>query len=143
MMSHWKAIRLGIVGFSFVSALFGSVTLAAAPPMTWFAVGVICSAFPIAMVVGFGILFILRGPRLDWHPPSWEKNPLNFSHPEEFFHLGAFVMLSTGVAAIIRALATTGKITPDTLIPISMGIGVWVGLRLLTAAYLRQPRNGT
>ncbi|GLQ48350.1 hypothetical protein GCM10007862_34010 [Dyella lipolytica] len=142
-MSHWKTIRLGIVGLSFVLALFGPATPAAAPPMTWFAVGVIFAIFPIAMLVGFGILFILRGPRFDWQRPSWEKNPFNFAHGEQFFHLGAFVMLSTGAATVLRALATTSKITPDTLVPISMGAGVWIGLRILTAAYRRQVRNGT
>ena len=142
-MSHWKIVRLGIAGLSFVLALFGPAAPTATPPMTWFYVGVIFAIFPIAMLVGFSILFILRGPRLAWQPPSWEKNPFNFSHGEQFFHLGAFVMLSTGTAMVVRALATTGKITPDTLVPISMGAGVWIGLRILTAAYQRQVRNGT
>jgi hypothetical protein len=142
-MSHWKIVRVGIVGLSFALTLFGPTTQAAAPPMTWFFVGIIFAIFPIAMLVGFGTLFILRGPRLDWQPPSWERNPFNFTHGEQFFHLGAFVMLSTGAAMVVRALATTGKVTPDTLVPISMGAGVWLGLRILTAAYNRQARNGT
>jgi hypothetical protein len=142
-MSRWKTIRFGIVGLSFVLALLGPATPAAAHPMTWVDVGLISAVFPIAMLVGFGILFVLKGSRFDWQPPSWEKNPFNFAHGEQFFHLGAFVMLSTGAAMVARALATSSKITPDTLLPISLGVGVWVGLRLLTVAYQWQVRNGT
>jgi hypothetical protein len=142
-MSPWKIIRLGIVSLSFAMALLGPATPAAAPPMTWFAVCIFAAIFPTAMLVGFVILFILKGPRLDWQPPSWDKNPFNFAHGEQFFHLGAFVMLSTGVAMVARALAIGSKITPYTLLPISLGVGVWVGLRLLTVLYQRQLRNRT
>jgi hypothetical protein len=131
------------VGLSFVLALFGPVAPLVEPQMSWLTVGAIFAVFPVAMLVGFGVLFILRGPRFEWQPPSWDKNPFNFAHGEQFFHLGAFVMLASGGAMLARTLFTAGKITPDTLAPISMGIGVWLGLRLLTAAYRRQARNGT
>ena len=134
---------MGIVGLAFLLALFGPAPQSAAPQMTWLSVGAIFAVFPVAMLVGFGVLFMLRGPRFEWQSPSWEKNPFNFAHGEQFFRLGAFVMLASGAATLARTLVTTGKLTPDALAPSSIGIGVWVGLRLLTVAYRRQTRNGT
>lgn len=141
-MNHWRAIRLGIVGLFVFLALFGPLGPSSEPTMTWSAVGAIFAVFPIAMLVGFGVLFIVRGPRFEWQPPSWEKNPFDFAHAEQFFHLGAFVMLASGAATLAKTLVMTGEVTPGTLVPMAMGIGVWLGLRLLTAVYRTQIRNG-
>ena len=84
---------------------------------------------------------MLLEPRFVWQPPSWETNPLNFAHGEQLFHLGAFVMLASGAATLASTVVTTAKITPDTLALISVGTGVWAGLRLLTALYQRQTHN--
>jgi hypothetical protein len=139
---HWKAIRLGIVALSFVSPFFGPPISTAASHMSWLAVGVVLVFFPIAMFVGVGVLLLLRGPQFDYQPPSWQVNPFNFAHPEQFFHLGAFATLAAGVAMLTRILFNSSRVTPEHLAPIAMGIGVWVGLRLLTAVYRRQVRNG-
>lgn len=111
--------------------------------MTWVGIGAIFAAFPVAMLAGFGVLSFLNGSRFQWQEPSWDKNPFAFAHGEQLFHLGAFVMLATGVATLARGLEVPGGLPPAAFAPIAMGLGLWVGVRVLTVLYRRQARNGT
>lgn len=111
--------------------------------MTWVSVGVIFAGFPVAMLVGFGILTLLNTSRFEWQEPSWDKNPFAFAHGEQLFHLGAFVTLTTGAVTLARSLDATGTVTPAASVQISVGLGIWIGLRVLTALFRRQARNGT
>ena len=140
-MSLWKTVRVAITGLAFLSGLFAPASPPAKPPMTWPGVGLIAAVFPVAMLFGFGVLSILRGRRLQWQPPSWDRNPFTLAHPEQFFHFSAFVTLMSGAAMLARAAYTTGNVTPDSCVPIALGIGVLVGLRLMTIAYLRKTRH--
>ena len=111
--------------------------------MTWVGVGVLFAIFPVAMLVGFTVLSLVKTSRFEWQEPSWDKNPFDFSHGQQFFHLGAFVMLASGAPILARGVELTGTLTPDMSVSIAMGIGTWIGLRALTALSRWQARNGT
>ena len=138
---YWRFIRLALVAFSFISSLFVDPENMKMSQMTWLDVGIVMLSFPIIMLIGVSVLLVVKGRKFDWQPPAWYVNPFNFSHPEHFFHLGAFIMLASGFATLIRALMTSSNLDPGIMVQIAMGIGLWFGLRMLTAIYWKQSRN--
>lgn len=140
---YWRAIRFGVVAFSFISQFFAPPVRAADVHLTWTELGVIFVIIPVLFLADLGVLLLFRGARkFDWLPPSWDENPLNFSHPEQFFHLGAFVMLASGSVAFARGIIQSSTVNPIDVAPIAAGGGMWLALCLLTAVYRRQQRNG-
>jgi hypothetical protein len=88
--------------------------------------------FPIIAVVGLLIMFIIPSLHNSVGKPGWSKNPFDFSAPEQFFHLGGYVMIFSGLATIAARLLANAPISPEHIAPLTLGLGVLVGLGLLT-----------
>ncbi len=88
--------------------------------------------FPLIAIVGLFIMFIIPNLHNSIGKPSWSKNPFNFSAPEQFFHLGGYVMVFSGLGVIAARLQVNASIVPEHIAPITLGLGVLVGLSLLT-----------
>ena len=91
--------------------------------------------FPVAVVVGLAVLFLLRGPRLSFNQPSWFKNPFDFSHPEQFLHLAGYAFLAQGSAMIIHAGMLGVPAGAFHITVVGLGAGILLGLYIMGVAY--------
>ena len=140
MAVNWKAIRFGIIIFSFASSLLVAPNSVSGAHIGWVAVGIVIVVFPGLMLAGVGLLLLFRR-KFDWDEPSWGKNPFSFGHGEQLFHLGAFVLLAQGMAMVLRSSVSASAVTPGLLMPVAAGAGIWAGLRALTAIHQWQVRR--
>ena len=98
-------------------------------------------AFPAVVVVGLAVLFVVQGPTLEFTKPSWRTNPFELSHPEQFFHLAAFVFLAQGVVLLAHQLLAGSSVGAGELAVLAAGCGIWLGLRILGFAFRVQSRR--
>lgn len=136
----WKGLRLAVVAFGFVSVFFAPSS-ESAWHISLLGVAVILSSFPALMLVAIGILLVLRGRNFSWKAPSWHANPFDFSHPEQFLHLGAWVMLAQGIATLIKTVVQSGVVSAASCAVLAAGAGIWIGLWGLTKVYRWQLRR--
>ena len=129
------------MAFCGISPAFQRTELLAEPRLGWEVAGFAFLSFPVVVLVGLGVMLLKRNAKLDWQIPAWNRNPFDFSHPEQFFHLGAFGALALSVGEAATLLAESRTILPNQVAIALMGLGVLVGLRILTAVYRRQQSN--
>ena len=98
--------------------------------------------FPAIALVGLFILLVVPSSRLQFTQPSWRCNPFELSHPEQFFHLAAFVFMVQGVVLVLRQAVAGSGIGAGAVAVLLAGCGVWLGLRILGFAFRVQSRHG-
>lgn len=137
----WRVFRVGVVGFSGLSAAFSPMQPYIQVDISW--VGVVLSAMLIPLLFIFAALLVsvFRGKKLDVQKLEWSRNPFDFSHPEHFWHLGAFVMLVSGVVLLARSLFQHGQVFPGTAMPVAFSLGLLVLLHVLAAVSGRTARE--
>ena len=136
----WQIVRFVVVLASAVGVLLRPPYMPANLHSQWLMPLATLLAFPAVVVVGLVVLFALYGPKLKFTIPSWRCNPFNFSHPEQFFHLGAFVFLAQGAVLLVRQLLAGSGVGAGALAIFTAGCGVWLGLRILAVAFRMQSR---
>ena len=134
-MTPWAYLRLAIVAASFVGGAFGASRLSDQGVPTFqsllfiFAGGI------------FGMLFVIGIQRMNprsaaaWRYPSWLVNPFTMREPLQFFHLGGYFFLASGVGSLLRwyFVRTTPLFEP--LLFTAWGCGVLIGVRLCTIVF--------
>jgi hypothetical protein len=99
--------------------------------------------FPIIAAVGLFIIFIIPSLHNSIGKPRWSKNPFDFSAPEQFFHLGGYVMIFSGLVTIAARYLENAPIVPEHIAPVTLGLGVLIGLGLLTSNKLGHKQNAS
>ena len=95
-------------------------------------------------VVSIGMLIVVGlqkiNPRMDipWESPSWIGCPFLLTQPLQFFHFGAWYLMSVGIGSMIFGLSRT-PMSWFWELPLSSGAGMWTGVWLLN----RFQRNTT
>jgi hypothetical protein len=97
--------------------------------------------FPAVAVVGLVILLAVPSSRLQFTLPSRRRNPFDLSHPEQFFHLTAFVLVAQGLVLLARQVIAGSGVGAGALAVLLAGCGVWLGLRMLRMGLHAQSRR--
>ncbi len=139
-MSNWRIVRIGLIVVSSASALFSPLPEQEAA-IPWVAVLLVFLIFPFIAAVAAAILVVFPSSRLRVSRHDWDKNFLDFSHPEQFFYLGALIMLASGLVTLVRTVAMSGHVQPYSIAPVAMGVGIIVGLSALVYLSEKQARN--
>jgi len=71
----------------------------------------------------------------EWFHPSWQINPFNFHQPLQFFHLGAYVCLASGLVVVARLAISQIPFYVEALVPVAMAVGVLLGIRLVALVF--------
>lgn len=129
-MSNWFFVRVGLVVFGALSALFVPLTPQAAPPIGWGALAVIFLFCPGALLFVLGLQALNPASAEVWRRPSWQLNPFNFKEPVQFFHLAAYVFIAQGIVTLVRLAISSEPFYVEALVPIAIGVGVLIGISL-------------
>lgn len=134
----WLLVRAAVVvsgvlgGKSFVPgvhAVFGGTSLTLLS--VFFGFGIVA----VMLVIGLQVLNP-RSARI-WTEPDWYTNPFLLSQPLQFSYLCGAYLIAAGVGAIALAqLKDLAGLEP--YLPLVMGIGVLVGIRLCSRLYSRK-----
>lgn len=142
-MSVWKWFRLAAISLVLIAGCFVPLGPRASPPLAWYVPMVIFVFCPIAMVLVVGVQRVNPRSAHVWHRPSWTGNPFNFRDPIQFFHFAAIITIAQGVVILARVSLTSFPFYVESLVPLAMGLGVWVGVRVTMALYRSKFENGT
>jgi hypothetical protein len=139
----WAYVRIGILLAALASALFEPLGPRAKPPIEWPALFVIFGVLPIALVVILGVQRINPSSAKTWTRPSWSSNFLNFRDPIQFFYFAAFLSVAQGVAVLAKIALTGTQFYVEALVPIAIGAGAWLGVKLAMLLYRSKFEPGT
>lgn len=137
-MDKWLIFNVGLISFCGLSPLFTPSGAMGNLQMSWAELGVIFISFPIMMVVALFVMVVIRKNTFKWQIPSLKSSPFNLSQPEQFFYVGSFCTVFSGVGSLINELYSTGTFSLTYLAPIALGVGIWCGLKILNTYYLRK-----
>jgi hypothetical protein len=101
------------------------------PPLDWLTLLGIFVFIPVALVLVVGFQRLNPRSAKVWHRPSWSTNPFNFRDPIQFFYLGAFLSIAQGIVALLRVLVTSVPLCPEAFVPLTMGTGIWLGVKMV------------
>jgi hypothetical protein len=142
-VNAWVWLRLAAIALVIVLGCFAPLGPRATPPLDWYVPLVIFFFGPLAMVIVLGVQRINPRSARTWHRPSWTANPFSFRDPVQFFHFAAFLSIAQGVVVLARVLLTSTPFYVEALVPLAMGLGVWVGVRLAIALYSSKFEHNT
>jgi hypothetical protein len=134
-LNVWMWFRLAAIVVVLFASCFSPLGSRASPPLAWYVPIMIFAFCPIAMAILFGVQRINPRSAKVWHRPSWTRNPFNFRDPIQFFHFGAIITIAQGVVVLARVSLTSFPFYVEALVPLAMGLGVWVGIRVVEALY--------
>ena len=124
-------VALIIIGIG-MSFYLGPMTNHAKPPITlpMLIVPVIFGAISVQIAIAF------VGTKKDkWQKPSWYSNPLNLNQPVHFFHFAGWFMAISVLPTVILTLWKAKEYLYDSAMPLSLGIGVIIGVYLSLALF--------
>jgi hypothetical protein len=133
-LNIWMWFRLAAIVVVLIAGCFAPLGPLAQPPLAWYVPIIVFVFCPIAMVIVFGVQRVNPRSAKVWHPPSWTRNPFDFRDPIQFFHFGAIITIAQGVVVLARVSLTSFHV--EALVPLAMGLGVWVGVRVVEARRL-------
>lgn len=140
-MKLWPVIKVGLVIFASVGVLFDDSYTEVGNEIGWMPAIVGLLFFPCIVFVGLFVLKVLFSRTLNFQAPNWGSNPLDFSHPEHFFHLGGLIMLTSGIVGVLSAYIKSGELQPVTVAPLTMGVGMLAGLWVLKMVYTNKQES--
>jgi|HubBroStandDraft_1064217.scaffolds.fasta_scaffold24110_2 hypothetical protein len=129
----WLAIRVALllVGFFSAGAFMRSMTDDFSKPSWPFLAKIVA-------LTAFGVVFVLGLQKINprsiarWDPPRWSTNPFTLLRdPLGFFHLSAWYFISVGLGCLLLGLTRYPRNWVWEL-PIGIGIGTWVGVRMMS-----------
>jgi hypothetical protein len=134
-VAPWAYIRAAIVAIAFLGGVFGRFAEeGAALPYA--------KLLPAAFTFGvIGMIFVVGIQRFNsrsaptWRYPAWGANPFTMREPLQFFHLGGYFVLASGVGALVHRVVDESIPLFEPLLFVSVGAGVIVGVRLCTVVF--------
>ncbi|MDA8093980.1 MAG: hypothetical protein M0T84_08730 [Betaproteobacteria bacterium] len=102
--------------------------------------------FVLICVVAFGVLFVTSLQRSNpwspqqWRRPSWFSSPFSFGQPLLIFDFAAYYFLVLGGLSLVLEVTSTPK-TWAWELPLSVGIGAWLGVRICISVFREKFQN--
>ena len=129
-MNKWKFLRIALISFIAVSSLLTPLEPKVNLAINWSTLGVIFvfSFLAILFVVGMQVVNPLSAKV--WHKPDWNLNPFSLKDPIQFFHFAAYIMLVQGAVVLSRLLFSNIPFYLEILVPLVIGSGVLIGIKL-------------
>ena len=96
--------------------------------------------FVLIGFAAFGVCFVTSLQRSNpwspdqWRRPSWLSSPFSFGQPLLIFDLAAYCFLVLGTTSLVLEIISTPRIWAWEL-PLSIGIGAWLGVRLCISMF--------
>lgn len=130
MLAPWVVVRIALLAIPF----FGAGALVRSMPAdfsrpSW-------SFFAeLAGIMAVGTVIVLGAQRFNplfefsWQKPHWSESPFT-REPLAVLHFGASALIASGLGCLIYGLLSTPR-NWAWEIPMSAGIGAWIGVRLL------------
>lgn len=140
-MKIWAPIKILLIIVASIGAIFDSSYSEVGDKIGWEIAIAGFLFFPCIVAIGLFALKILLRKKLDFEVPSMTSNPLDFSHPEHFFHLGGLIMIVSGMCGLAASYFRTGYLLPVTFAPVAIGTGVLLGIWGVKAVYFVQQRS--
>ena len=140
-MNIWPVIKIALIIIATVGSVFDTSYAEVGNKLGWEPVVAGLLFFPFIVLVGAFVLKVIFRRKLDIEVPSWRSNPLDFSHPEHFFHLVGMVMLISGVGGLVANYFRSGELFPVLFAPGALGLGVLIGIWLLNVIYANQSES--
>lgn len=134
-MKIWLYVRLGLVVATVVAACVVPLGPRATPPIGWTALLVIFVFCMLGLVPIIGLQRINPLSGKVWQRPSWTSNPLNFGQPIQFFYLGSILSMTQGVVVLLRIGITSAPFYVEALVPVAMGLGIWLRLKIIMVVF--------
>jgi hypothetical protein len=134
----WFYIRLAIVAAAFLGGILGQGRdlntgyTAAQLAMATFAFGV----FAMQFVIGIQAFNARSAPV--WRYPSWRANPFTMREPLQFFHLGGYYFLASGVGGLLHVAVDGSLPVTEPIMFASTGAGVICGVWLCCRLFRRK-----
>jgi len=142
-MKPWLWIRIALV-ITGIAAAPGYIPRPDSPPSetTWLRLGLylVFTVIALFLIVGIQAFNPLSAPT--WRRPGWTLNPLTMSEPLQPFHLIAWHVLATGVAATSLSL-TSGIQSLQTVAPLAIGSGCLLGVWLCVLVFRHKMEHDT
>ena len=137
--NKWFYLRLGIVAVFAAGGLSFPQEVEAIP---WFIVLLTFFVSFVGLFIQSWICLYRGGSRYMWRSPSWYENPFThpFRHtqPLQFFHLGAFCLMSFALASLTSAPWNWAQGFPLPFFFLSGGFGVWVFVRVFCLVFAKK-----
>ena len=124
--SKWFVVRLMIIAFG-ITGVFMDIPQNNSPAILPL---FILLASPLMLLFVIGTQAINPFSAKVWELPSWHSNPFNLKQPLQFFHLGSYLMMVSGISLIIFSLIKSINITPLHFSFFSFGLGCLLGVKL-------------
>lgn len=142
-MNIWLYVRIGLILISVIAAFFAPLEPQAVPPIGWGALLAIFIFCPIGIVIVLGMQVANPMSAKVWRRPSWSLNPFNIREPLLFFHLGAYMFLADGMVMLMRTATSAEPFYVESLIPLVMAMGVFLGLQAVMLLFSSKMEHGT
>ncbi|MFB3897675.1 MAG: hypothetical protein ACE14V_15390 [bacterium] len=84
----------------------------------------------IGLLIVMWIQSINRYSAPQWDKPSWSNNPFNPKQPIQFFHMGAWLFMASGLSLFIFHFLRSNLFSNYSISLMTVGLGVWLGVRL-------------
>jgi hypothetical protein len=127
----WVWLRVAAILLVAIGACFTPLESRFKPPLDWLTLLGIFVFIPIALVLVIGFQRLNPRSAKVWQHPAWSTNPFNFRDPIQFFYLGALLSVAQGVVAILRVFIASVPLYPEAFVPLTMGIGTWLGVKIV------------
>ncbi len=135
----WIFVRIGLIAASAVLCLIrGPVSASAEPPidMSALAIGLIFGIIGLQFVLA--IQFVNKKSDEYWKYPSWSENPFQIKQPIQFFHLGAWLFMTSSIVSVLLTWFKSPKFILDALMPLFIGVGLFIGVHLSRVLFRRK-----
>ena len=137
-MKIWPIVKVTLIAIAGISTAYDTSYAEVGPQIGWTPVISGLVFFPALILVGLFVLKAILRRKLNFEKPSLDSNPLDFSHPEHFFHLAGMVMMASGMCGLVAAYMRSGEVSPVQIVPVTLGIGVLFGLWILQVVHAGQ-----
>lgn len=132
MVNKWVVFRVFLIALSGIASLVAPVNPNSITNAGWEIAITGFLFFPIIAAVGLFIIIFIPNIKNSIGKPNWSKNPFDFSAAEQFFHLGGYVIVFSGLGAIAARLSASVQVEPEHIAPVTFGLGILAGLAMLT-----------
>jgi hypothetical protein len=135
----WIFVRIGLIAASVVLCLIrGPVSANAEPPidMSALVMGLIFGIIGLQFVLA--IQFINKKSDEYWKDPSWSENPFQMKQPIQFFHLGAWLFMTSSIVSALLTWLKSPKFILEALMPLFIGVGLLIGAHLSRVLFRRK-----
>jgi hypothetical protein len=129
-VNFWLWFRMIAILVVVIASCFTPVTPRFEPPISWLILLGIFAFVPIAVALVIGFQRLNPRSAMVWTRPSWSINPFNFRDLVQFFYLGALLSMTQGIIYAIRVLLAATPY-PEAFVALVMGVGVWLGVKLV------------